>query len=548
MRAKWEQNISESLVEQFYNKQTEEEIDAGFNETLSFGTAGIRNTFGIGPGRLNKFTIQKFALGLAKYLKNLSINPRVIIHFDTRHLSKEFAIEIAKVLGTQNIPIILPNTYKSTPELSFAVRHLNMTAGIMITASHNPKNYNGIKVYGPDGGQLLTEASLKLSSYIDTVKDPLNIQTEAFEVLKKKKLILPFKEETTQSYKSSIKNLVGHFTNAQSKIILTSLHGTSLPLLSQILKDLSYSNYVIEELQSKPDGDFPTLNVANPEMEDTFDLGKQLAEKEDAQLIIATDPDADRLGIVERYKDGSTRYFNGNEIGLLLIKLRNSQVSDTQHKYIIKSVVTGALSEKLAKSLNIKVINVLTGFKYISEQLKHFKNNTSQLVLAFEESHGYLIEDFSRDKDAIQTATLLIKYKEQLTQANKTFKDVLNEIYQEFGYFKDKTLSPTFDGIKGRNKIKEIMNTLKNVETIELNNLTPLSIENYISKQSRNIKTGDIQAIQLPKTDLIKFIFEEGFIAVRPSGTEPKMKLYFSLNVDNLNEVIEEFKVKFNLK
>lgn len=547
MRAKWEQNISESLVEQFYNKQTEEEIDAGFNETLSFGTAGIRNTFGIGPGRLNKFTIQKFALGLAKYLKNLSINPRVIIHFDTRHLSKEFAIEIAKVLGTQNIPVTLPNTYKSTPELSFAVRHLNMTAGIMITASHNPKNYNGIKVYGSDGGQLLTKASLKLSSYIDTVKYPLNIQTEAFEVLKSKKLILPFKEETTQSYKSSIKNLVGYFTNAQSKTILTSLHGTSLPLLSQILKDLSYSNYVIEELQSKPDGDFPTLNVANPEMEDTFDLGKQLAEKEDAQLIIATDPDADRLGIVERYEDGSTRYFNGNEIGLLLIKLRNPQLSDTQHKYIIKSVVTGALSEKLAKSLNIKVINVLTGFKYISEQLKHFKNNTSQLVLAFEESHGYLIENFSRDKDAIQTATLLIKYKEQLTQANKTFKDVLNEIYQEFGYFKDKTLSPTFDGTKGRNKIKEIMNTLKNVETIELNNLTPLSIENYISKQSRNIKTGDIQAIQLPKTDLIKFIFEEGFIAVRPSGTEPKMKLYFSLNVDNLNEVIEEFKVKFTL-
>ncbi|MDW4255805.1 MULTISPECIES: phospho-sugar mutase [Staphylococcus] len=547
MRAKWEQNISESLVEQFYNKQTEEEIDAGFNETLSFGTAGIRNTFGIGPGRLNKFTIQKFALGLAKYLKNLSINPRVIIHFDTRHLSKEFAIEIAKVLGTQNIPVTLPNTYKSTPELSFAVRHLNMTAGIMITASHNPKNYNGIKVYGSEGGQLLTKASLKLSSYIDTVKYPLNIQTEAFEVLKSKKLILPFKEETTQSYKSSIKNLVGYFTNAQSKTILTSLHGTSLPLLSQILKDLSYSNYVIEELQSKPDGDFPTLNVANPEMEDTFDLGKQLAEKEDAQLIIATDPDADRLGIVERYEDGSTRYFNGNEIGLLLIKLRNPQLSDTQHKYIIKSVVTGALSEKLAKSLNIKVINVLTGFKYISEQLKHFKNNTSQLVLAFEESHGYLIENFSRDKDAIQTATLLIKYKEQLTQANKTFKDVLNEIYQEFGYFKDKTLSPTFDGTKGRNKIKEIMNTLKNVETIELNNLTPLSIENYISKQSRNIKTGDIQAIQLPKTDLIKFIFEEGFIAVRPSGTEPKMKLYFSLNVDNLNEVIEEFKVKFNL-
>lgn len=545
MRAQWEQRISESLVEQFHNVQTEEEIEAGFTDVLSFGTAGIRSTFGIGPGRLNKFTIQKFALGLTKYLRNITNDPKIVIHFDTRHLSQEFAMEIAKVLGTNGIEVILPETFKSTPELSFAVRYLKTTAGIMITASHNPKNYNGIKVYGPDGGQLLTEPSLELSRYIDTVEDPLNIQTVDLETLQERGLILPFKEETTKAYKDAVKELVGSFETSQTKTVLTSLHGTSLPLLSDVLEDLSYTNYVVEEAQSKPNGDFPTVNIANPEAEDTFDLGKQLAEKEQAQLILATDPDADRIGIVERYEDGSTRYFNGNEIGLLLMNLRNQQLSDDQHKYIIKSVVTSALSEKLAQSLNIGVINVLTGFKYISEQLKNLEDNALQLVLAYEESHGYLVDDFSRDKDAIQTAALLIKYKEQLAQKNKTFKDVLNNIYQELGHYVDKTLSPTFEGAEGREKIKRLMNEFKQLESIEISNLTPLFIENYITKESRNIQSGETRPIELPQTDLIKFIFEEGFIAVRPSGTEPKMKLYFSLDVEILDDVIEEFEIRY---
>ncbi|MCJ0915848.1 phospho-sugar mutase [Mammaliicoccus sciuri] len=548
MRAQWEQRISESLVEQFHNVQTEEEIEAGFTDVLSFGTAGIRSTFGIGPGRLNKFTIQKFALGLTKYLRNITNEPKVVIHFDTRHLSQEFANEIAKVLGTNGIEVILPETFKSTPELSFAVRNLKTTAGIMITASHNPKNYNGIKVYGPDGGQLLTEPSLELSRYIDTVEDPLNIQTDDLETLQERGLILPFKEETTKAYKDAVKELVGSFETSQTKTVLTSLHGTSLPLLSDVLEDLSYRNYVVEEAQSKPNGDFPTVNIANPEAEDTFDLGTKLAATEDAQLILATDPDADRIGIVERYPDGSTRYFNGNEIGLLLMYLRNQQLSGDQHKYIIKSVVTSALSEKLAQSLELGVINVLTGFKYISEQLKNLEDNASQLVLAYEESHGYLVDDFSRDKDAIQTAALLIKYKEELAQENKTFKDVLDNIYQEHGHYKDKTLSPTFEGAEGREKIKQIMNDFKQLETIDIEHLTTLFIENYITKESLNVKTGKTQTIHLPETDLIKFIFEEGFIAVRPSGTEPKMKLYFSLDVENLDGVIEEFEGKFNLK
>ncbi|MBO1209486.1 phospho-sugar mutase [Mammaliicoccus sciuri] len=545
MKEQWEKRISESLVEPFYNVQTEQEIKDGFTDVLSFGTAGIRSTFGIGPGRLNKFTIQKFSLGLSKYLNKITEKPKVVIHFDTRHLSKDFALEIAKVLGTNGVQVILPNSYKSTPELSFAVRHLQTSAGIMITASHNPKNYNGIKVYGPEGGQLLTEPSLELSRYIDSVNDPLNIQSDDFESLIERKMILPFNEKVTKAYKEAVKNLVGLFETNQTKTILTSLHGTSLPILSDVLDDLLYNNYLIEEAQSTPNGDFPTVRIANPEEEDTFNLGKQLADKEQADLLIATDPDADRIGIVERYKDGSTRYFNGNEIGLLLLKMRNNQLVDTKNKYIIKSVVTGALSEKLAKSLDIGVINVLTGFKYISEQLENSKNNSSNILLAFEESHGYLVDDFSRDKDAIQTAALLIKYKEQLEQDNKTFKDVLNDIYQELGHYKDKTLSPTFDGAEGREKIKQIMNDFKQLETIDIENLTPLFIENYNTKESLNVKTGNKQTIHLPQTELIKFIFEEGFIAVRPSGTEPKMKLYFSLNIDNIENCIKEFEQNY---
>lgn len=547
MKAQWEEKISESLVEHFYKLQSDEEIEEGFSDVLSFGTAGIRSKFGIGPGRLNKFTIQKVALGLAKYLKIKTEQPKVVIHFDTRHLSKEFAIEIAKVLGTNGVHVILPDTYKSTPELSFAVRYLNTTAGIMITASHNPKNYNGIKVYGSDGGQLLTEPSQELSHYIDKVKDPLNIKTTDLTALQEEQVVMPLNEATTIAYKAAIKELVGDFSTTSTKTVLTSLHGTSLPLLSEILNDLSYTNYIVEQAQSAPSGDFPTVKIANPEVEDTFELGKALAEQEDAQLIIATDPDADRIGIVERYEDGTTKYFNGNEIGLLLMKLRNDELSDDKQKYIIKSVVTSALSEKLAKSLDIGVINVLTGFKYISEQLMNLENNPSQLVLAYEESHGYIVDDISRDKDAIQVAALLIKYKEQLAQEGKTFKDILENIYQEHGQYKDKTLSPTFEGAAGRTKINQIMSNFKQLNTIELSNLTPLIIENYVTQESYSVRSGNKETIHLPQTDLIKFIFKEGFIAVRPSGTEPKMKLYFSLDVDNLGEVIDEFKEKYEL-
>ncbi|PTI65995.1 phosphoglucomutase, partial [Staphylococcus shinii] len=471
MKQAWLEKIDESLVKDFYQLQTEEEKNGGFETTLSFGTAGIRSTFGLGPGRLNAFTVRKVALGLAQYLKNkVSNNPSAVIHFDTRLLSKEFSREMASVLAKNGVRTIVSENYKSTPELSFAVRELNVSAGVMITASHNPKNYNGIKIYDNHGGQLLPEASETLSSYINSIASPLSIEKGDFESLLNEEKIQYMANEVTEKYKSEVKTLVGTIEEKDAKVVLTSLHGTSLPLMSDILAELNYHNYVIEEKQSKPDGHFPTIAIANPEDEAAFTLGKKLADETDAQLIIATDPDADRLGFIERYGDNDYRYFNGNEIGLLFMKLRfQDLIESNTPQYIIKSIVTSELAERLAISLNVEVANVLTGFKYISDFIEQ-KNNTSnkQLLLAFEESHGYLAKPISRDKDAIQMVPLLIKYKNLLNKNGLTFKDTINDIYKNIGEFKDRTIAPSFEGTKGNEKISKIMNQFRNKDIFSI--------------------------------------------------------------------------------
>ncbi|WP_436853549.1 phospho-sugar mutase [Staphylococcus caeli] len=543
MKTAWLEKIDESLVKSFYEQQTEAEQNEGFESKLSFGTAGIRSTFGLGPGRLNAFTVRKVALGLAQYLNSKYDEAKVIIHFDTRFLSKSFSREMASVLANNGITAILSNDYKSTPELSFAVRHLNAEAGVMITASHNPKNYNGIKIYNQEGGQLLPEASDILSSYINSIDAPLAIEKGDFEKFVEQQKIQYISEEVTASYKNEVKALVDKIDEKDAKVVLTSLHGTSLPLLSEILTELNYHNFVIEEAQSTPDGNFPTVAVANPEDEAVFHLGKKLADETDAQLVIATDPDADRLGIVERYGKQQFRYFNGNEIGLLLMKLRFQELAEnTKPKYIVKSIVTSELAERLALSLNVEVHNVLTGFKFISDLLEQKQHQSQQqLLLAFEESHGYLAKSISRDKDAIQMVPLLIKYKNLLTKNGLTFKDTIEDIYKNIGDFKDRTLAPTFEGEQGVQKIANIMSQFRNKEIFSICGMEVLSIEDYETGEVRNIKNNSTDALTLPKTNLIRFIFNEGFIALRPSGTEPKIKLYFSLNVENIDAITSQF-------
>lgn len=548
LKAQWMSHLDESLVKSFYEEQTKEEQEAGFEDVLTFGTAGIRSTFGLGPGRLNKFTIRKVALGLAQYLKQKNEHPTVVIHFDTRFLSHEFSQEIARVLATEGVSVVLADTYKSTPELSFAVRELKATAGVMITASHNPSHYNGIKIYGSDGGQLLPKASEDLSQYINAIESPLEIEAQDFNSLKKEKLITSLPTEMTEAYKQGVKDLVGTIEENSARVVLTSLHGTSLPIAADILTELGFDNYVIETTQSKPDGRFPTVKSANPEEEAAFEFGKRLAEQENASLIIATDPDADRFGFVERYEDGSTRYFNGNEIGLILLKLRYQQLQTSGNAfYMVKSIVTGALSEVLASALDIKVVNVLTGFKYISEELelRQQQNDDAQLVLAFEESHGYLAKDLSRDKDAIQFIPLLVKYKQLLYQNGLTFKAVLEDIYKEIGRYKDLTLSPSFEGPKGRQKIEAMMTHFRNDTSEHIVGLKVKTKEDYLTQKTTHLPTGEETAIMLPQADLIRYTFDEGFIALRPSGTEPKIKIYFSLNVPDFKALVNNFKALY---
>ncbi|MFH4876024.1 phospho-sugar mutase [Staphylococcus cohnii] len=547
MKSEWLDKLDESLVKTFYEAQTDKEIEEGFSGNLTFGTAGIRSTFGLGPGRLNAFTVRKVALGLSQYLKEKYDNPSIVIHFDTRLLSKAFSEEMASVLAQNNIITILSENYKSTPELSFAVRYLKSSAGVMITASHNPKNYNGIKIYDQNGGQLLPDESEDLSQYINAIERPLQIDGGNFNSLLNDKKITYMSHEVTEAYKSEVKDLVGDIPEKDAKVVLTSLHGTSLPLTSTILSELDYDNFVIEKEQSTPDGNFPTVAIANPEDEAVFERGIKLANDTDAQLIIATDPDADRLGLIERYDDETYRYFNGNEIGILLTKLRfQDLVEEGKQLYMIKSIVTSELAERLALALDVEVNNVLTGFKYISNLLeKESTQQDKQLLIAFEESHGYLAKPFSRDKDAIQMVPLLIKYKNLLANNGMTFKDMIDDIYAHIGAYKDKTLSPTFEGAEGIEKITKIMDQFRNEDVSTICGLEVKQIEDYQLGTIKNVTEGSTEALSLPETNLIRFIFDEGFIALRPSGTEPKIKLYFSLNIEDIDALTNQFKDEY---
>lgn len=543
MKQQWLDKIDESLVKSFYDQQSENEQHEGFENILSFGTAGIRSKIGLGPGYLNAFTVRKVALGLAKYLKAQTDEPKAVIYYDTRLLSDEFSVEMASVMGTFGVQVILANSYKSTPELSFAVKHLKADAGVMITASHNPKQYNGIKVYNEKGGQLLPDTSEALSEYINNIKEPLTIEKGNFNALVDENAIVFINQDLIEEYKQEVKDLVGTIEGNETQVVLTSLHGTSLPILSEILDELDFNQYVIEDTQSKPDGNFPTVKAANPEEEAVFERSLKLAEERDAQLIIATDPDADRLGFIERYANNDYKYFNGNEIGLLLMKLRfQVLVDEGKPLYIVKSIVTSELADRLAHALDVEVNNVLTGFKFISDKIEEKESDgKDQLLLAFEESHGYLAKPISRDKDAIQIAPLLIKYKNLLAKNGLTFKDEMNDIYQNIGKFENRTLAPEFEGEAGRSKIVNIMERFRNEPQTQICGIDVKQIEDYQKGSVKNLETGETESLTLPNTNLVRFIFDDGFIALRPSGTEPKLKVYFSLKAENIDEITDQF-------
>ncbi|HIB8277359.1 TPA: phospho-sugar mutase [Staphylococcus aureus] len=533
----WIERANDSLVKHFYEQQSDIEQREGFESKLTFGTAGIRGKFGLGEGRLNKFTIEKLALGLARYLNAQTNNPTIVIHYDIRHLSTEFAQIIANVLANHQITVYLPDTYKTTPELSFAVRNLNTTAGIMITASHNPKDYNGIKVYGSDGAQLSTDASELASRYIEEVGDPLQIDIPISK--QNTSYIKSFPKSVTDDYMKHIQNMIGYIPKSDLQVVFTSLHGTSVPIVPELLQSLNFNQFNLVEAQCKPDPNFSSVQSANPEDHRAFDQAVELANKNHADLLISTDPDADRLGIAERDAHGHITYFNGNQIGALLLNYRIQQTSQLRHRLMIQSIVSSELTKSLARYNNVEYKEVLTGFKFIAQEIRQLDDHQN-MIFAFEESYGFLSEPFVRDKDAIQIVPLIIKYASELKLYGKTLKDELEQIYQTVGRHEDTLFSHTLEGLEGKKKINAIMTKFRSNPPQEIQGLKVKAIEDYLTSEVYHLDKDTTSQINSPKSNVIRVLFDEGFIALRPSGTEPKIKLYVSLKCPNFDDVAQK--------
>ncbi|AOH69862.2 phosphoglucomutase [Staphylococcus aureus] len=533
----WIERANDSLVKHFYEQQSDIEQREGFESKLTFGTAGIRGKFGLGEGRLNKFTIEKLALGLARYLNAQTNSPTIVIHYDIRHLSTEFAQIIANVLANHQITVYLPDTYKTTPELSFAVRNLNTTAGIMITASHNPKDYNGIKVYGSDGAQLSTDASELASRYIEEVGDPLQIDIPISK--QNTSYIKPFPKSVTDDYMKHIQNMIGYIPKSDLQVVFTSLHGTSVPIVPELLQSLNFNLFNLVEAQCKPDPNFSSVQSANPEDHRAFDQAVELANKSHADLLISTDPDADRLGIAERDAHGHITYFNGNQIGALLLNYRIQQTSQLRHRLMIQSIVSSELTKSLARYNNVEYKEVLTGFKFIAQEIRQLDDHQN-MIFAFEESYGFLSEPFVRDKDAVQIVPLIIKYASELKLYGKTLKDELEQIYQTVGRHEDTLFSHTLEGFEGKKKINAIMTKFRSNPPQEIQGLKVKAIEDYLTSEVYHLDKDTTSQINSPKSNVIRVLFDEGFIALRPSGTEPKIKLYVSLKCPNFDDVAQK--------
>ncbi|HDK8085535.1 TPA: phospho-sugar mutase [Staphylococcus aureus] len=533
----WIERANDSLVKHFYEQQSDIEQREGFESKLTFGTAGIRGKFGLGEGRLNKFTIEKLALGLARYLNAQTNSPTIVIHYDIRHLSTEFAQIIANVLANHQITVYLPDTYKTTPELSFAVRNLNTTAGIMITASHNPKDYNGIKVYGSDGAQLSTDASELASRYIEEVGDPLQIDIPISK--QNTSYIKPFPKSVTDAYMKHIQNMIGYIPKSDLQVVFTSLHGTSVPIVPELLQSLNFNQFNLVEAQCKPDPNFSSVQSANPEDHRAFDQAVELANKSHADLLISTDPDADRLGIAERDAHGHITYFNGNQIGALLLNYRIQQTSQLRHRLMIQSIVSSELTKSLARYNNVEYKEVLTGFKFIAQEIRQLDDHQN-MIFAFEESYGFLSEPFVRDKDAVQIVPLIIKYASELKLYGKTLKDELEQIYQTVGRHEDTLFSHTLEGFEGKKKINAIMTKFRSNPPQEIQGLKVKAIEDYLTSEVYHLDKDTTSQINSPKSNVIRVLFDEGFIALRPSGTEPKIKLYVSLKCPNFDDVAQK--------
>ncbi|HEM5036377.1 TPA: phospho-sugar mutase [Streptococcus suis] len=524
-----------------------------FYTNLEFGTAGMRGYIGAGTNRINVFIVRQATEGLAKLVESKGEKAKkrgVAIAYDSRHFSPEFAFESAQVLAAHGIKSYVFESLRPTPELSFAVRHYNAIAGIMVTASHNPKEFNGYKVYGEDGGQMPPADADALTNFIRAINNPFAVELADLETSKENGLITVLGEETDVKYLEELKDLninpelIAEY-GKDMKIVYTPLHGTGEMLARRALAQAGFESVQVVEAQATADPDFSTVASPNPESQAAFALAEELGREVGADVLLATDPDADRVGVEVRQADGSYWNLSGNQIGAIIAKyiLEAHKQAGTlpANAALAKSIVSTELVTKIAESYGATMFNVLTGFKFIAEKIQEFEEKHNHTYMfGFEESFGYLIKPFVRDKDAIQAVLMVAEIAAYYRSRGMTLADGIDEIFKEYGYFAEKTISVTLSGKDGAEQIKAIMAKFRDNSPAQFN-ATDIAVFEDFALQTKTDKDGNIEKLTTPPSDVLKYtLADDSWFAVRPSGTEPKIKFYIATVGETLAEAEEK--------
>lgn len=527
----------------------ENEIKERFYKELEFGTAGLRGVIGAGTNRLNIYTVRKATQGLANYILQTGAQAKgVAIAYDSRRMSPEFADEAALCLAANGIKSYVFESLRPTPELSYTVRKLGCIAGINITASHNPPEYNGYKVYWKDGAQITPPHDKGIMDEVKKVTDFHAVKTMTLEEAKEAGLYVTIGSEIDDSYIEELKKQVIHWDAIEKmrkelKIVYTPLHGAGNVLARRILRELGFENVYIVKEQELPDGNFPTVSYPNPEAEEAFELGLKLAKEVNADLILATDPDADRLGVyVKDSKSGEYKVLTGNMSGCLIadyeIGQREAIIGLPEDGYLIKTIVTSNMADAIAKSYGVGLIEVLTGFKYIGQKILGFEESgKGSFLFGFEESYGCLLGTHARDKDAIVATMALCEAAAFYKMQGKTLWDAMVDMYEKYGYYKDDIQSITLKGVEGLEKIQEIMETLRRETPTEIGGYKVLKARDYQAETIKDLTTGEVTETGLPKSNVVYYdLTDDVWLCVRPSGTEPKVKFYYGIKGTSLED------------
>jgi len=520
----------------------EKEIRDRFYTELEFGTAGIRGIIGAGINRINVFVVRRVTQGIADLIKGKGqqeMDKGVVIAYDCRVCSVEFAQEAAAVFAGNGIKVYLHRELRPVPVLSFSVRYLKTSAGVMITASHNPKEYNGYKAYGEDGAQLSLEDSETVLQTIKNIEDYTTLQAYNFQEQLSEGKIEILDERVDKAYFTEIKKLIVDSENLEKraskfKLVYTPLHGTGGKLVPILLKQIGFNKLQVVPEQMEPDGMFPTVRVPNPEEKDCYTLAIKLAEQSGADLILATDPDSDRTGVAVRIPNGDYVILNGNQIGTILLEfvlsLKNSNNSMPQNPFVVSTIVSTRLTEAICRKHGITYVDVLTGFKFIGEQIKiREEEGNEKFIFGFEESYGYLAGSYARDKDAVASCMLLAEAAAYHASRGFTLLDAVQEIYEKYGFYKEEQVSLSLKGEAGINKIKSTMIQLKEIGREIFNNINVEVLKDFSTAIVTDYTNNSTYSTGLPKSSVLHYTIANGWFCIRPSGTEPKLKVYFGI-------------------